>query len=143
VSNPIISLQHSLSTDSAVLKSIQANSHEYKTKGNGYFVQQATHPQTLGYGLADSPVGLLAWIYEKLYFWTDRYPWTEDEILTWISVYWFSKAGPTSSTRIYYEYVQTQGGLAGEKANTNIPLGLSYFPGEIGASPPRSVSSRT
>ena len=36
-------------------------------------------PQTLGYSLADSPVGLLAWIYEKLVTWTDEYPWDDDE----------------------------------------------------------------
>ena len=44
-----------------------------------YFNIQSTKPQTLGYLLADSPVGLLAWIYEKLVGWTDKYPWTEDE----------------------------------------------------------------
>ena len=47
--------------------------------GRGYFLIQGTRPQTLGYGLADSPIGLLAWIYEKLVAWTDSYPWTDDE----------------------------------------------------------------
>lgn len=42
-------------------------------------MEQATKPQTLGYSLADSPVGLLAWIYEKLVSWSDSYPWTDDE----------------------------------------------------------------
>ena len=50
-----------------------------QTHGNGYFNIQATRPQTLGYGLADSPVGMLAWIYEKLVQWTDSYPWTDEE----------------------------------------------------------------
>ena len=45
----------------------------------GYYAEQTTKPQTLGYSLADSPVGLLAWIYEKLVTWTDSYPWTDDE----------------------------------------------------------------
>ena len=40
---------------------------------------QCTQPQTIGYSLADSPVGLLAWIYEKLHNWTDSYPWEDDE----------------------------------------------------------------
>ena len=40
--------------------------------------------QTLGYSLHDSPVGLLAWLVEKLHDWTDNYPWTDDEILTWV-----------------------------------------------------------
>lgn len=49
------------------------------THGRGYLTQQSTRPQTLGYGLTDSPVGLLGWIYEKLVMWTDKYPWTNDE----------------------------------------------------------------
>lgn len=56
-----------------------ARSAEYHSKGNGYMIQQSTKPQTLGYLLADSPVGLLAWIYEKLVLWTDNYGWTDDE----------------------------------------------------------------
>ena len=47
--------------------------------GFGYFQEQSTKPQTLGYSLADSPAGLLAWIYEKLVTWTDEYPWGDDE----------------------------------------------------------------
>lgn len=65
--------------------------------------QQETRPQTLGYGLHDSPVGLLAWIYDKMHTWSDNYSWTDEEILTWVSVYYFSTAGPMASTRIYYE----------------------------------------
>ena len=45
----------------------------------GYVAEQTTKPQTLGFSLADSPVGLLVWIYEKLVAWTDAYPWTDDE----------------------------------------------------------------
>lgn len=45
----------------------------------GYFIEQSTQPQTLGYMLADSPVGLLAWTYEKLVRWTDDYKWDDDE----------------------------------------------------------------
>ena len=51
----------------------------FRTKGMGYVVEQSTQPQTLGYSLADSPVGLLAWIYEKLVNWTDNYEWSDDE----------------------------------------------------------------
>jgi len=47
--------------------------------GMGYFAEQTTKPQTLGYSLADSPAGLLAWVYEKLVSWTHSYPWTDDE----------------------------------------------------------------
>jgi microsomal epoxide hydrolase len=87
--------------------------------------QQETRPQTLGYGLYDSPVGLLAWIYDKLHSWSDNYQWTDDEILTWVSVYYLSRAGPTASTRIYYEASaskpesKTTGGIGKEKTITN------------------------
>jgi hypothetical protein len=47
--------------------------------GEGYFELQCTKPQTIGYSLADSPSGLLAWIYEKLVEWTDAYKWDDDE----------------------------------------------------------------
>lgn len=76
---------------------------DYALNGNAYMKQQETRPQTLGYGLHDSPVALLAWVYDKLHSWSDNYQWTDDEILTWISVYYFSRAGPTASTRIYHE----------------------------------------
>lgn len=52
---------------------------KFRKTGTGYFMEQSTKPQTLGYNLADSPVGLLAWIYEKLVSWSDEYPWTDDE----------------------------------------------------------------
>ncbi|KAE8394577.1 hypothetical protein ETB97_008053 [Aspergillus alliaceus] len=80
-----------------------AATRDYLTQGNAYMRQQETRPQTLGYALQDSPVALLAWIYDKLHSWSDSYPWTDDEILTWVSIYCFSTAGPAASVRIYYE----------------------------------------
>ncbi|KAK7059931.1 EHN domain-containing protein [Favolaschia claudopus] len=111
--------------------------------GTGYLRLQSTKPQTIGYALADSPVGLLAWIYEKLVGWTDGYKWTDDEILTWISIYWFSRAGPAASLRIYYE-VNAQNELVPSvhDVRPTIPMGLSYFPKEV-ASLPRSWLRRT
>ncbi|KAJ7719304.1 Alpha/Beta hydrolase protein [Mycena metata] len=104
---------------------------ELQGTGFGYFAIQSTKPQTLGYGLADSPVGLLAWIYEKLVAWTDKYPWDDDEVLTWISLYWFSRAGPAASLRIYYEVTQEKSALPPVYgSHPTIPLGFSYFPAE-------------
>lgn len=51
----------------------------FRSEGRGYFEEQSTQPQTLGYSLADSPAGLLAWVYEKLNNWSDSYPWSDDE----------------------------------------------------------------
>ena len=98
---------------------------------------QSTKPQTLGYSLADSPVGLLAWIYEKLHDWTDDYQWTADEILTWVSIYWFSTAGPAAAQRIYYESVNDPDKMR-ERVDAYVPdvkLGIARFPKELQISP--------
>ncbi|KAI1794397.1 epoxide hydrolase [Ganoderma leucocontextum] len=103
--------------------------------GMGYMRQQSTRPQTLGYGLSDSPVGLLGWIYEKLVAWTDKYPWADDEVLEWVSIYYFSRAGPAASTRIYYEMSDGGAQIGRSPGWTSVPLGVSYFPGEIARLP--------
>lgn len=63
----------------ATLKAQFETAQRFRTRGMGYFIIQATKPQTLGYGLADSPLAVLGWIYEKLHKGVDNYPWTEDE----------------------------------------------------------------
>ncbi|KFA76944.1 hypothetical protein S40288_05190 [Stachybotrys chartarum IBT 40288] len=111
----------------------------FMERGYGYNLLQATKPATLGFALTDSPLALLAWIWEKLHDWTDAYPWTDDEALTWISIYHFSTAGPAASARIYYE-----GANAGPEAKKKmfgwiggVRLGISYFPRDISL-PPRA-----
>jgi len=113
-------------------QALAASKHFFDT-GMGYYAEQSTRPQTLAYSLADSPVGLLAWVYEKLVTWTDAYPWTDDEVLTWISIYWFSRDGPAASVRIYCEMAKVGGVVQFPK--TSIPIGLSYFPKELARSP--------
>lgn len=100
-------------------------------------MQQSTKPQTLAYALNDSPTALLAWIYEKLHDWTDAYPWTDDEIFTWVSIYAFSAAGPGAAHMIYYEVVH-QKDETRERVTGYIPnvlLGLAYNPKELGVYP--------
>ncbi|KAJ7484152.1 Alpha/Beta hydrolase protein [Mycena latifolia] len=128
---------------SAAEKAGLQRSREVERTGLGYFREQATKPQTLGYALADSPAGLLAWIYEKLVAWTDKYPWDDDEVLTWISLYWFSRAGPAASLRIYYEISAENSVLPSIYGpHPTIPLGFSHFPGEL-FNLPRSWARRT
>ncbi|CAE6406770.1 unnamed protein product [Rhizoctonia solani] len=67
----------------------------------GYQKIQGTRPQTLAVGLTDSPAGLLAWIGEKLHAWTDSYPWTPEEWITWTMLYWVN--GPAAGLRYYKE----------------------------------------
>lgn len=66
-----------------------ARTAEFFSTASAYYQIASTRPQTLGYALADSPVALLAWIYEKLHSWTDsQYQFTDYEICTWVSIYW-------------------------------------------------------
>jgi epoxide hydrolase len=106
----------------------------YQRDGLGYLHLQATRPQTLAYGLADSPVGQLAWIVEKFHEWTD--PAVElpedavdrDQLLTNVSVSWFTGAGPWSA-HATYEGVQAWRAMAAHPADG--PGG----PGERGGPP--------
>ncbi|KAF8610282.1 alpha/beta-hydrolase [Ceratobasidium sp. AG-I] len=75
---------------------------QFATTGAGYSTLQGTRPQTLAVALSDSPVGLLAWIGEKLYAWSDNYPWTPEELITWTMLYWIN--GPAGGLRYYKEY---------------------------------------
>lgn len=115
-----------------------AHAQEYQSDGNAYYKAHATRPQTVAYALSDSPVALVGWIYEKLLHWTDNYPWTNDELLVWISIYWFSRAGPGASVRTYFEanttdpqYLKDPGANEPMFDYTNVPLGVSQFPEDI------------
>jgi len=133
--NPIRYVMHLFTPYTQREREGVAAGRAFQLRGIGYLLEQSTRPQTLGYALADSPVGLLAWIYEKLVQWTDSYPWTDEEVLTWISIYWFSRAGPAASLRIYYE-MTSYGDLADrDLRQATVPVGISYFPKEIGHSP--------
>ncbi|KAF7299513.1 EHN domain-containing protein [Mycena indigotica] len=108
-----------------------ARSRWFEKSGRGYFYEHSTKPQTLGYSLADSPVGLLAWLYEKLVAWTDNYAWEDDEVLTWVSSYYFSRAGPAASIRIYYELANGDKRFPPRSEAPTIPFGTSHFPKEV------------
>lgn len=104
---------------------------KFRDDGGGYSHQQCTRPQTLGYGMQDSPTLLLAWIVEKQRDWSDDYAWTPDEMLTWVSLYWFSSAGPAANLRIYYEAKhETDGATGSMTAATewipDVKLGVMY-----------------
>ena len=104
----------------------------YQESDSGYSKQQATRPQTLGYGLVDSPSGQAAWIVEKFYQWMDCQGHPEnvvsrDELLDDIMMYWLNGAG-ASSARLYWE---SFGGAAGNSIPVDVPMGASIFPKEI------------
>lgn len=134
-SNPLLALQHALQPYSMRDKAGFERSKWFTEEGTGYRLLQSTKPQTLGYALHDSPVALLAWLWEKLHDWTDGYAWSDDEILTWVSVYWFSGPGPAASVRIYYEAVHnTSSGVTRDRTSQwigKVKLGLCHAPKEI------------
>ena len=110
----------------------------------GYNRIQATKPQTLGYGLNDSPAGLAAWIAEKFRSWTDcggeiERSVSKDELLTNISIYWFTET-IASSFRIYNE-VRTQPLRFQSGERVIVPAALAIFPKEI-PMPPRKYVER-
>lgn len=129
---PLTWLQHALLPWSADEKKGLARSSWFREEGYGYNALQSTKPATLGFAFADSPVAVLAWIYEKLHDWTDGYPWTDDEVLTWVSIYVFSSAGPEASARIYYESKHAPESAAITTGyNGKVPLGVSQFPRDL------------
>ena len=96
----------------------------------GYSKQQSTRPQTLGYGLVDSPVGQAAWVVEKFWAWTDcdghpENALTRDQILDNIMLYWLPGNG-ASSARLYWESFNRP-----HLAQVTVPSGISVFPKEI------------
>jgi pimeloyl-ACP methyl ester carboxylesterase len=130
---PKAALENPDESERAVLTTMK----NYNRWDSGYAKQQATRPQTLGYGLVDSPVAQLAWIVEKFWSWTDcaAHPenvLTRDEILDDVMLYWVTGTG-ASSARLYWESFGTMRG--GDRVE--LPTGVAAFPKEISC-PPRS-----
>ncbi|MEY9200310.1 pimeloyl-ACP methyl ester carboxylesterase [Sinorhizobium fredii] len=126
---------------SAEERAVFDEAREFLGKGFGYAAIMGTRPQTVGYGLADSPVGLAAWIYDKLADWVftrgePERALSRDEILDNITLYWLTNTG-TSSGRIYWE---NSAGTA-KLVPIAIPAAVTIFPGEV-YRPPKSWAER-
>jgi len=109
----------------------------------GYVMIQSTKPQTLAYGLTDSPVGLAAWIIEKFYGWSDidgvlERKYTKDELLTNIMIYWVTQT-INSSIRFYYEESHAPSLKTGQRIE--VPVAIALFPKDAPA--PRALAERT
>jgi pimeloyl-ACP methyl ester carboxylesterase len=124
----------------------------FTTDGFGYFLEQSTRPQTIGYSLLDSPVGLAAWMLDHD---TDSYDkissafvggepvgyLTRDSILDNITLYWLTRTG-ASAARWYWEFGRFVAAAAGhEPPPVRVPVGFTTFPGEIWAAPRTWVES--
>lgn len=111
-------------------QSVLASLVHYQQWESGYSKEQSTRPQTVGYGLVDSPAGLCAWILEKFCAWTDcdGHPenvLTRDELLDNVMLYWLPAAG-ASSARLYWESFRDV-----STEPIVVPTGCSIFPKEI------------
>jgi pimeloyl-ACP methyl ester carboxylesterase len=110
----------------------------------GYFKEQGTRPQTVGYALADSPIGQASWIYEKFQAWTDNRGNPEDalsldQMLDDISLYWFTNSA-ASSARIYWENTRNGGGF--DAGTIELPMAATIFPREIYRAPKAWAEAR-
>ncbi|ORY82633.1 Alpha/Beta hydrolase protein [Protomyces lactucae-debilis] len=99
---------------------------QFVATGTGYSAIHDTKPHTLNFGLVDSPVGMLAWIREKLEAWTDNYAWEDEEIITWVFLYY---ATGKAATHIYKESKETNKRIL--ESYISLPVGISLFPKEI------------
>jgi pimeloyl-ACP methyl ester carboxylesterase len=127
--------------------------NRFRAEETGYMQIQGTKPQTLGYGLNDSPAGLAAWIVEKFRTWSDcggdvERRFTKDRLLTNITLYWVTES-INSSIRLYYETIHNpalRGGLGAGGGDpvfkVTVPTGAAIFPAELYA-PPRSWAEKT
>ncbi|KAI8659077.1 EHN domain-containing protein [Fusarium sp. Ph1] len=105
---------------------------DFYCEDSGYYKLQSTKPFTIGYSLRDSPVGLLAWIYEKIREWSDEYPWSDEEILTWVSIYYFSTPGPEATSNVYYAMEHGKPpAFAAAAEYVDVPLGISRFSNDL------------
>ena len=114
--------------------------NHFREEETGYQAIQGTKPQTLGYGLTDSPAGLAGWIVEKFRTWSDcdgdvESSFTKDQLLTNITAYWVTNT-IASSVRLYCESQRSRRfGPASEYVD--VPTGAAIFPKEL-YRPPRA-----
>ncbi len=114
-----------------------ADLDERSRTGSGYSAEHGTRPQTIGYSLTDSPVGLCAWIMEKIWAWTDHpgdlsQVLTVDQVLDNVTLYWLTATG-ASSARLYWESIaQVTDWFTTATGDTiAVPAGCSIFPREV------------
>jgi microsomal epoxide hydrolase len=134
-----------LSGDDAAERQYRIDLNRWLSEETGYSTQQGTRPQTLAFALTDSPVGLAAWIVEKMRAWSDcngdiESAFSKDEILADVSLYWFTGAIGSS----FWPYYARQHGPwpIPDGETVDVPMGYCEFPKEI-VRPPRSLAERT
>lgn len=122
---------------SAHEKIVFEEQRDFLQNGFGYAAIMSTRPETIGYGLSDSPVALAAWLYDKIADWVftrgdPERALSREALLDNITLYWLTNTGP-SSARIYWENARAGAKLSPVK----VPVAVTVFPGEV-YKPPRS-----
>jgi len=144
----IFTMRHPDGPQTKEEKDWETNFEKDQLMQDGYRTQQATKPQTLSYGMMDSPVGIAAWIIEKFYFWSDiknndiESVYSKDTLLANIMVYIITKTF-NSASWIYYGR-REEGGrfLPKDFHRIKIPTAAALFPAEMLSWPPRSYAER-
>jgi pimeloyl-ACP methyl ester carboxylesterase len=143
-----LALKDELPAESEQERAARDAVNTFTTDGFGFFLEQSTRPQTIGYSLLDSPIGLAAWMldhdtdsyYKISRAFVDREPvgnLTRDNILDNITLHWLTGTG-ASAARWYWEFgrAQAAAGAAGQAPPpVSVPVGFTTFPGEIWAAP--------
>jgi len=140
-------LSGDMPTDTDEERAAAAQIATFGQSGNGYFIEMATRPQTIGYALLDSPVALAAWMldhdtdayYKISHAFVDGEPvgnLTRDRILDNVTLYWLTGTG-ASAARSYWEAYGPDAPAAGRQPPppSSIPVGFTTFPGEIWRTP--------
>ncbi len=110
-----------LDQNDPVDKLILDRMNDFRTEGSGYLAIQSSRPQTIGYGLVDSPLLQLAWIAEKFEEWTDL-PIDRDQLLTIVSLYWFTGSGASAAHTLHEQAHSTDWG-----APPSVPQAFAVF----------------
>jgi pimeloyl-ACP methyl ester carboxylesterase len=142
--SPALGLKDQLPADTEEERTARDAVTTFTTDGFAYFLEQSTRPQTIGYSLLDSPVGLAAWLldhdtdsYEKIArAFVDGAPsgnLTRDHILDNVTVYWLTATG-ASAARWYWEFGRAQA-AGGAPPPVAVPVAFTTFPGELWAAP--------
>lgn len=136
---PVVSTLHERETATLEEQVVLDRRKRFAGDGSGYAAIQSTRPQTMGYGLVDSPAAQAAWVYEKLREWTDCDGDPEavfgiDAMLDTISIYWLTRSG-ASSARLYWESMARMD----RPRSVDVPTAFSMFPTDPAAAPRRWV----
>jgi pimeloyl-ACP methyl ester carboxylesterase len=131
-----LSAPHTLSEEG---QAFLVRQERWRSLEGGYSSQQATYPQTLAYGLTDSPAGLAAWIVDKFRAWSDcdgdpERRFTKDELLTNLTIYWAT--GCINSSFLFY-YDSLHDPEPSAPVRVEVPVGVALFPKENPVTGPR------